>query len=277
MNNLMEPLTSIIGLPAIVAIVLTTTMITNLYTGLIIFSSLSIESNFSIGQATILATFMLLAHALPVEILISNKTGVRVIPLLLLRIGGAVIICIFLNKIFTFTGWLSEPAVIKLPELAVSNSLIDWILSQIKGIIFIQIIIIILLFFLEFLKFIGIEKLIRLLMNPFLKILGIGEKASSIAVVGITLGLTFGGGLLIKETSKGEISKKDVFGIICFINLLHSVFEDTSLMLLLGANLFIILFGRAIFAMLLTFFLMKICLKLPGSIWNKFLTNKNIK
>ena len=36
---------------------------------------------------------------------------------------------------------------------------------------------------------------------------------STIAIVGVTLGLGFGGGLLIKDVETGEIPKEDVFGI----------------------------------------------------------------
>ena len=41
--------------------------------------------------------------------------------------------------------------------------------------------------------------------------MGVGDKAATIAVVGVTLGLGFGGGLLIKEVSSGNIPKEDVF------------------------------------------------------------------
>ena len=58
-----------------------------------------------------------------------------------------------------------------------------------------QVVIIVLLFFLEFLRMIGVERLIKLLLSPFLKLMKIGDRASTIAVVGVTLGLGFGGGV----------------------------------------------------------------------------------
>ena len=57
--------------------------------------------------------------------------------------------------------------------------------------------------------------------------LGVGEKASTIAVVGVTLGIGFGAGLLIKEVKTGKLHYKDVFGIIILIGMLHSIIEDT--------------------------------------------------
>ena len=45
--------------------------------------------------------------------------------------------------------------------------------------------------------------------------MGVGDKAATIAVVGVTLGLGFGGGLLIKVSS-GNIPKEDVLACWAF-------------------------------------------------------------
>jgi hypothetical protein len=276
LNNIMTPLLSVIGLPNQMAIVITTTMLTNPYVGLIVFSNLSISGDFSIAQASILASFMLLTHSLPIEVLISRKSGARARAILTLRIGAAFVLCYFLHTIFSMTGWLSDPAPVALPDVSASNTLFAWILAQIKGLLFIQLIIIILIFFLELLRIIGVEKLIRIALSPFLRFMGIGDQAATIAIVGVTLGISFGGGLLIKEVESGTIPKKDVFGVLCFINLLHSVFEDTSVAMLLGPSLFIILVVRIIFTVLLVVLLMRIVTLLPDIIWQNFLTNNNI-
>jgi len=154
--------------------------------------------------------------------------------------------------------------------------LLEWIIDQIKGLIFVQLMIIVLLFFLEFLRIIGVERLIRLALNPFLKFMGVGDKAATIAVVGVTLGLGFGGGLLIKEVATGQIPRKDVFGVLCFINLLHSIFEDTSVVMLLGPNLFIVLIGRTIYSMLFIYVLMRLVNGWSDNAWQRFLTNSQI-
>ena len=276
LNNIMTPLLSVIGLPNQMAIVITTTMLTNPYVGLIVFSNLSISGDFSIAQASILASFMLLTHSLPIEVLISRKSGARARAILTLRIGAAFVLCYFLHTIFSMTGWLSDLAPIALPDVSASNTLFEWILAQIKGLLFIQLIIIILIFFLELLRIIGVEKLIRIALSPFLRFMGIGDQAATIAIVGVTLGISFGGGLLIKEVESGTIPKKDVFGVLCFINLLHSVFEDTGVAMLIGPSLFIILVVRIIFTVLVVVLLMRVVALLPDIIWQNFLTNNNI-
>ena len=95
-------------------------------------------------------------------------------------------------------------------------------------------------------------------------------------MVGVTLGLGFGGGLLIKEVATGQIPRKDLFGVLCFINLLHSIFEDTSVVMLLGPNLFIVLIGRTIYSMLFIYVLMRLVNDWSDSAWQRFLTNSQI-
>ena len=133
-----------------------------------------------------------------------------------------------------------------------------------------------LLFFLEGLRVIGVERLIKLALSPFLRFMGVGDRAATIAVVGVTLGLGFGGGLLIKEVSSGNIPKEDVFGVLSFLNLSHSVFEDTAVVMLLGPSLFIVLVGRMIYAMLFVYVLMKFAASLSEEMWKQHLTNANI-
>ena len=216
LNQIMAPLTSLMGLPVEMAIVLTTTMLTNPYAGLIVFSNLPIGDEFTVAQATILASFMLLAHSLPVEVLIARKSGVRARMSLFVRVGGGLLLCVILNFLFQATGMLSGSALVTLPQLSATVGIQDWAIEQVKALLFVQIVIIVLLFFLEGLRVIGVERLIKLALSPFLRFMGVGDKAATIAVVGVTLGLGFGGGLLIKEVSSGNIPKEDVFGVLSF-------------------------------------------------------------
>ena len=92
---------------------------------------------------------MLLAHPLPFEVLIARKSGVRARATIFVRVGGGLLICILLNYFFEATGFLSQPALISLPQLSATIGWQDWTIEQIKALIFVQIVIIVLLFFLE--------------------------------------------------------------------------------------------------------------------------------
>ena len=276
LNQVMAPLMSVLGLPAEMAVVVTTNMLTNPYAGLIVASGMPSLSELSVAQMSVLACFMLFTHSLPVEGLISRKAGVRLRVTLTVRIGAGFVLGFLLHHICEATGWLNQPAIPNLPDFASDTSLSGWIVGQIKGLIFVQLVIVVLLFFLEFLRIIGIERLIKLLLSPFLQVMRIGERASTIAVVGVTLGLGFGGGLLIRDVATGTINKKDVFGILCFINLLHSVFEDTAVVMLLGPSLIVVLLVRALFSIAVILILMMCVSKVPERVWYSQLVNHNI-
>ena len=135
LNQFMAPLTAFIGLPVEMAIVLTTTMLTNPYAGLIVFSNLQIGDDFTVAQATILASFMLLAHSLPVEVLIARRSGVRARMSLFVRVVGGLLFCVILNFLFQTTGILSGSAHVTLPQLSATVGIQDWAIEQIKALV----------------------------------------------------------------------------------------------------------------------------------------------
>jgi hypothetical protein len=160
--------------------------------------------------------------------------------------------------------------------MSTAPNLQQWVIDQIKGLIFIQIIIIFLITLLEILRLIGIEEIVRICLSPFLKILNIGQSASTIVVVGLTLGLGFGGGLMIKDVKQGLVAPRSAVGALIFINLFHSLIEDTAILLLIGPSLMTILLIRGLFVFALTFLLIKIFNNLPIDAYNKFLFSKSI-
>lgn len=274
--DMMAPVMGLMSLPSSLAIVLTTTMLTNPYAGLLVASSLPDLAGLSVGQMSVLALFMLLTHSLPIEVMISRRTGVRARVVIALRIGSGFLAAVLLAQLFAVTGWYTEPAQMAIPQVTIDPSLIGWLKTQLLSLIFIQLIIIALLFLLELLRLIGVERLMQWLLGPFLRAMHIGDRASTIAIVGVTLGLGFGGGLLIKDVETGTIAKKDVFGVVCFINLLHSIFEDTAIVMLMGPSLAIVLGFRLIFAFVLIYLIMAAVKFLPEHYWQRFLTNHNI-
>jgi hypothetical protein len=248
----LEPFMELVGLPSSMGLVWATTMITNIYGGMIIFISSAANESLSVAQITILGSMMLLAHALPIEVRIAQKAGVRVLFTLVLRIGGALLLGLLLHKIYSVGDFLSQAnQPLWKPPQTVDDSLVTWVIDQIKMLFQVFIIIAVLVVFLKLLKLSGIEKLFAFILKPFLRIIGLSERTTSISIVGITLGLTYGGGLLINEANKGELSKMDVFGSISLLAIGHSLIEDTLIIMLLGADLSGIFYARIMFSIIL--------------------------
>lgn len=273
LDAFLMPVTQFIGLPQELSIVLTTTMLTNPYAGLIILASTDIPGGLSVAQSTILASFMLFTHALPIEAAISRQAGAKASFIVVLRVGTAILYCFLLHQFFAYFNLFYGSASITLPEFSSAPTLPIWAFNQVKGLVFIQIVIIALLVALEILKKLQIERLINYIMRPLLTRIGIGDSASTIVVVGLTLGLGFGGGLMIKDVKSGNVKQTDAIGALVLINLFHSVIEDTSLVMLLGPSLFYVLFIRLIFSLIIAYIVISILKFIPDKIRQKLSVN----
>lgn len=265
----LEPVMQLVGLPASMGLVWATTMISNIYAGMIIF--INTQETLSVAQVTVLGGMMLFAHSLPIEIRIMQKAGVRVLYTLLLRLGGALLLGIILHQIYSSEDWLNQTNTpVWNPDINPDTNLTAWVLTQIKMLFQIFLIISGLIIFLRLLKLSGIEKLIAWILQPLLKLLGMSNKTSLIAIIGMTLGLTYGGGLLINEAQSDRVSKTDIFGSITLLAICHSIIEDTILIMLLGADITGALYFRVLFALLLTAILIRLARNLSVKHFDRY-------
>ena len=131
------------------------------------------------------------------------------------------------------------------------------LLSSYKSSIYFFIVCIIVII-LEILKKIGIEKLFEIIFIPPLKLFGIQKEAMNIIIVGMTIGIQYGGGMLIKDVKSGKIDRQSVFLSVSLLNLLHAIIEDTILMALIGGHISGILFARIIFSLIVSYLIFMI-------------------
>ena len=110
----------------------------------------------------------------------------------------------------------------------------------------------------EGLKKIGVINWINNKFSPVMTFLGIDSGLSLTCIVGLTMGLSYGSGLIIKETKEGNYSSRDLFLVAIFMSLCHALIEDTLLMIPLGAKMIGIFWGRIFFAIVFTLIFNKI-------------------
>ena len=82
---------------------------------------------------------------------------------------------------------------------------------------------------------------------------------------------------MIKDVKKGLVAPRSAVGALIFINLFHSLIEDTTILLLIGPSLFTILVIRGLFVFVLTFLLIKIFNNLPINTYDRFLFSRPIQ
>ncbi|EAS46404.1 putative membrane protein [marine gamma proteobacterium HTCC2207] len=265
LGEMIHPVMILVGLPGETGLVWMAAMMGNIYTGMAVFYQLGMAEQLTIGQVSVVSSMMLIAHSLPIEIAIARAVGISLWFTLCLRISGAFIFGFICFQTYSHLALLQEPA----PQLwqpgIVDPSWGYWFLTQGQTIVMALAIIAALTFFLRILRVLGVERLIHFLLAPVLRLLGIATAASNIIIVGLTLGLSFGGGLLINEARRGHIAGKDIFMSMAFLGLCHSLIEDTLLMLLLGADLSTIVFARLAFSLLAILALSRLLDWLPAN------------
>lgn len=244
----LAPLMAVVGLPQEMGLVWATAMLTNLYTGMVVFFELMGDQQLTVAQVSVLGVMMLLAHALPIEGAVAKLSGIAWRITLPLRIIGGFVLGFITHQVYQFGGWQQQQAVMVWQPEQTSNSFLSWFGDQLAMLISIFFIIMALMFLLRALRWLGIEVLIQKALSPLLNALTIGKEATNVCVIGLTLGLSFGAGLLIDEAKSGKIKPRDVLLSVCFLGLAHSVIEDTILIILLGADIMSILWGRLLFA-----------------------------
>jgi len=87
--------------------------------------------------------------------------------------------------------------------------------------------------FLEELKI--LEKVSRRL-EKVVSVIGISGAGALPLLVGMTLGLAYGAGMIIKYGRDGKLTQREMILIITFLSLNHSLFEDVLLFVAIGAQ-----------------------------------------
>lgn len=245
----LSPLMGWVGLPESMGLVWAATLLTNLYTGLVVFFDVAGGESLTVAQVSVLGILMLLAHALPMEVAVARAAGVSVWATLVLRLGGALALGAALAAIYGAGGWLGEPVMPVWRPEAVDPGLLAWALAQGRMLLWVLAVISALMALMAILRALRVERLLHRALAPVLRLIGIAPAAANITVVGVTLGITLGAGLLLKDVRAGVVSRRDVFLAMAFLGLFHSVIEDTVLILLLGADPGIIIGLRLLFAL----------------------------
>lgn len=269
----LSPLMHLTGLPGEMGIVWASGMLSNLYGGVIAMLSIPQTANLTVAQITILLTMMLVAHTFLIELVIARKSGIKLLVMFLLRFGFGFLIGFLLHLFYDTFGLLQSTTQSFASKFVVppSETLLEWGLGQVKNYAFVFLMILSLVFLIKLLKSIGlIDLMTKILSNP-LRLLGIGENAITITIIGLTLGISYGGAMIVKESQKSGITKREIFHAMLLMGLCHSIFEDTILVISLGGHWSGVLVIRTIFAFLITWAFAYFTKKISDTKFNRLL------
>lgn len=259
------PVMALVGLPAGMGLVWATAVVNNIYTAMVVFASLTAVTPVTQAQATVLATMILVAHNLPVELAIAKRAGAGLVFQGLFRLGGALCLGWILHHVYSGTGYLQQPVqLFWAPEQSGGQvPLTGWAQDQLLGLCAIFGIILLLVAVMRLFEVLKVTERVVGLLQPVLRRLGLGRTAAPLTIVGLIMGIAYGGGLIIKESRSGRVNPRDGFMAVTLLGLTHSVVEDTLLMVAIGAHLSGILWGRILFSVLAVYGLSLLLARLP--------------
>lgn len=270
----LEPAMELVGLPAQMGLVWATALLNNIYSAIIVLLTLLDGNPLNTAQATVLGTMILVAHNLPVELKIAQKSGPRLLFQGVMRVVSAFAIGWGLHLTYSTLHVLQDPVHVLLsPEAGRSpadETLWTWAYGEARNLASIFAIIVGLLLVMKILERLRITSLMDRILRPILKMVGIGPKASTIAIIGVTLGIAYGGGLIIKEARSGHVGKQDVFYSLTLMGLAHSLFEDTMLMVMIGGHLSGLLWTRITVALVAVAVLVRLSSRLSPAFCSRF-------
>ncbi len=271
----LEPIMSLVGLPPEMGIAWAAALLNNMYSGLIIFLQLAQYNPDALTTAnvTILGGMMLIAHGIPVECGVARRCGARFLTQAAIRIGTAIVFGLIMHALSASFGYLDHPATIPLPfdSSTTAASWLDWAMIEGEKLLWIALIIFALIVCMDILRFLGVLNLINTIMSPLMRLIGVSRKAASINVVGLTLGLSYGSGIIIQEAKKGELTTEDVFFSLSFMGICHSLIEDVLLVALVGGDIFSLLVIRTLICLGIMTILVQTVRHMPNKLKQRLL------
>ena len=261
--TLVAPFFKLIGLPGQASIVLITSFFTNIYSVIAVMTTLGIGPR----EGTILAVMCLISHAMVVETAIQKKTGSNPVRIVLLRLTASFLAAILLNFIL-------PPEALNTAKNIVSSSgefipaLNHWLLNILQTSVKIVILVNLLLILQKILHEFGLIKWILMPFKPLLKVMGLPENTGFLWIVAYTLGLGYGGAIMINEKEEGRLSDEEADLLNHHIAISHSQLEDPLLFVAIGYPLLILMWPRI---------LLSVCAVWLRRLENQLKTTRNYK
>jgi spore maturation protein SpmB len=248
----LAPVMGLFGLPPELGLAWLTGMLVGIWGAIPMIFTLVPAASMSVADITVFSSLLLFAHALPIEQKIIQKAGPGFAVTTLIRVAGGMLYAILLHHLLAATGWLSETLDPTWIPMSTSTDWTAFFTGLLETMISMLVILMALSWGLELLRYTGLLGLLMRVLAPMLRLAGIRGEAGHLTAVGLFLGISYGGGLLIREARSGAVSPRQVFVSCAFMGFAHSVIEDTLIVMALGADISGVLIGRLVFAVAAT-------------------------
>lgn len=235
----LAPLFQLLGLSGKASVVLITSIFTNIYSAIAVMATLG----FGYREGTILAVMCLISHALIVETAIQKKTGSTAWRMVVTRLSASFIAAWLLNMFLPADSTANiGNAVSEVKEFI--PALTGWAISMAITTLKIVVLVNLLLILQKLLNEFDLIKWILKPFTPLLRLMGLPVNTGFLWMVAYTLGLSYGGAIMISQSEEGKLRKEDADLLNHHIAISHSQLEDTLLFVAVGYSFGILFFTR---------------------------------
>ncbi len=254
LGHFLGPVMAWLNLPAQAALIWMASIFVGVYGALAALAGLAGGLDMTAAQFSALASMILFAHGLPVEQAIVRRAGASFWATTGLRLGAAILYGGAVSWTCHAMGWLSQPMSFEWlqgSEMAGGDpGLQDWLYGTAVSMALTLAVILALLVVLDLMERSGITAVLTRGLTPVLRWSGLDPQVAPVTMLGVLLGLSYGGALIIEEAQRRQFSARTRFLALAWLSLSHSLIEDTLLLMAVGANGWIVLVGRVALTLL---------------------------
>jgi hypothetical protein len=260
-----------VGLPEVYSLVWLGAIFNTCYMAMTLVAVFFQDYPLTVEQITVLGIMILISHSLFIEGAIVHKFKVNGFFNIFLRVISSLIFGYLIHITAQYFGWMQERATspfytetkfysktfLELYNSGVLNIEFNtwleniwlWLYSQGKTLCLITFVIFVIFVVIELLKSLNIIGKIDALFKPFFSMMRISKSNYTVTSICYLIGLSYGYGLLKEEKQKSPFFKKDQpFKVLSFLAIAHAVIEDGIIFVLLGANGWVVILGRSLWA-----------------------------
>ncbi|MBM7855904.1 hypothetical protein JOC37_002326 [Desulfohalotomaculum tongense] len=124
--------------------------------------------------------------------------------------------------------------------------------GSLKQVLLMAAIIFPLMLVLEIAKDLNVMDKLSMMLHPLMRLFKISHSGAVPLMAGLIFGISYGAGVIIDAAKSGELDYREMYLINIFLIICHSLFEDTALFVVLGANGVFLIVSRLLLAIIVT-------------------------
>ncbi|MGE5674915.1 MAG: nucleoside recognition domain-containing protein [Mycobacterium leprae] len=246
------PLTAPLGLPGVAALALLTGLLVNKFAGIAGLLLLPLSP----AQAVVAGVFLALAHNVMVELLIVWQSRLPLVRFALLRVGTAYLAATVLHLLLRWTGWFSQtplPPILASPVAQVGGHSVYWVagLQALRSLWALAQYLLPLFVLMEVLRQTNLLRRLERFTQPFTRMLRLQPSLAPVLLAGLLLGVATGAGVMeqaLRDRSPESEVPGELWRLNLFLQLFHSIIEDTVMFALFPVSIAVIAVVRLLVA-----------------------------